>query len=162
MEHILVTSSVVLAFLKLKDRAHLAYFQVLRRQQHNIRSKLIIRFSSGMERNKMQSNVDGKKRERASFLQMQKDMSDSLWMQKGWVKVLRYMWRRTTHVRNIKTVLERTTAHPRKLRLKNRTLHRIRHRLATAFFRRRVNARVRPPAAASAGRLMKQNVGRDI
>jgi hypothetical protein len=25
------------------------------------------------------------------FLQMQKEMSKSLWMQKGWVKVLRYM-----------------------------------------------------------------------
>ncbi|GBP05831.1 hypothetical protein EVAR_5127_1 [Eumeta japonica] len=36
------------------------------------------------------------------------------------------------------------------------------HRLDTAFFTRHFDTRVRPPAAAPAGRLTKHNAGRDI
>ncbi|GBP92056.1 hypothetical protein EVAR_67784_1 [Eumeta japonica] len=54
------------------------------------------------------------------------------------------------------------TLHIEKSRPTDRTLHCTRHRFATALFARRFDARVRPPAVAFAGRLMKQNAGGDI
>ncbi|GBP58766.1 hypothetical protein EVAR_35545_1 [Eumeta japonica] len=56
----------------------------------------------------------------------------------------------------LKIVLKSTTASPWKLGATDRTLHCARHCLATAFFARRSEAKVRPPAEASFGRLTNQ------
>ncbi|CAH1110466.1 unnamed protein product [Psylliodes chrysocephalus] len=96
-------------YIKVNLILHRYHLQKKQQQHDNIRSEPISRLSSGKEMNKIQSNGDGKKQEEQTnschhiralgygklikmyFLHMQKEISESLWMQKGRVKLLRYM-----------------------------------------------------------------------